>query len=830
MATEVNVKLTTDTKQFDNAVKASTLNIKGLDKAVSGLTTASALAFAGLSASIGLTVKKFADFDNELRGVKTLLNENSFGAKGLDAGFNQLTKDVIKLGSQSAVGLSELNKSLFDTISAGVDASKSIEVLRSATQLATAGLTDVATATDGVTSALGAYGFAADQANSIAAKFFAAQVEGKTTIAELASSFGLVGATAASAGVKFNELLAAVSASTTAGIRTNAAYTGLKAVLANVAKPTAEASAEAKRLGVEFNASALRSKGLEGFLKSLTEANGFTKDSITKLFGSVEAQNIIFALAGNQASKFSDIIKKLGDEQANAAQFTSAFNTQNESLSNQFKILSNKFDEVIRKLGEEFAPTALKVIGIVSDFLDLLSENDALLSFASTIAGSALAMTGLIAAVGGLIKVGATLDATLTLINLQLGTSLGLITALSAATGIGLAIGAITLLTKAFSDAAEADKAFNDQLAGDGSVNAKKKQVEELAEAFKKVGLAAEGISDKPIIFLDQAAPSTLKEALDVTDSVISGISRIPEVNQQIQDELNAQAAARKEAEQKSKEEQLAQDQADFEKKLEDLRARKQLENETIDEYNQRQFEAEKALVDKAQANNLNTKKSEIKSTRQLEEADRKRRIGEFNAENALRVKDRINSNEQIAKANAFFRTKEVQQTQQFLGNLSTLQNSNERTLFTIGKIAALSQAIINTAQGATKALAQGGVLGPALAASVVAAGAVQIATIRAQKFTGAAQGGLLEGGTLNRDSIPVLGQDRELISPKKNFDEVIGSVRAKREADKVGNQQPFQQNEQPQQIEVIIGFMDNAFQIIEQKIIERRTLNIGLL
>jgi hypothetical protein len=70
------------------------------------------------------------------------------------------------------------------------------------------------------------------------------------------------------------------------------------------------------------------------------------------------------------------------------------------------------------------------------------------------------------------------------------------------------------------------------------------------------------------------------------------------------------------------------------------------------------------------------------------------------------------------------------------------------KAAFQAAKALAIAQAIINTAQGATKALAQGGVFGPILAGLVVAAGAVQIAAINSQQYQGRKNGGLVQQGT----------------------------------------------------------------------------------
>lgn len=63
-------------------------------------------------------------------------------------------------------------------------------------------------------------------------------------------------------------------------------------------------------------------------------------------------------------------------------------------------------------------------------------------------------------------------------------------------------------------------------------------------------------------------------------------------------------------------------------------------------------------------------------------------------------------------------------------GSLSTLAESFGEKGLVAAKAFAVAEAVVNTAQGITKALAQGGILGFAGAAAVAAAGAAQIATI----------------------------------------------------------------------------------------------------
>lgn len=80
------------------------------------------------------------------------------------------------------------------------------------------------------------------------------------------------------------------------------------------------------------------------------------------------------------------------------------------------------------------------------------------------------------------------------------------------------------------------------------------------------------------------------------------------------------------------------------------------------------------------------------------------------------------------------FRAKN-QRAEAFFSGMAQLQGSNIKALSKLGKAAAITEALVNTYVGATKALAQGGFYGAAMAAVVVAQGMSQVAAIRAQGF-----------------------------------------------------------------------------------------------
>ncbi|WP_246024418.1 phage tail tape measure protein [Azospirillum ramasamyi] len=200
-------------------------------------------------------------------------------------------------------------------MSAGAySAANAISVLTEANRLAIGGVTDVQTAADGLTSVLNSYGAAAGGAANVAGAFFASAAAGKTNIRELASYIGQVAPIAAQTGVSLDELMAAAAALTANGIKTSTAMDGMRSVIAAVLKPSQEATATARALGLEFNAGALKAKGFANFLQEVADKTGGSSESLALLFGGVEALLPVMALASRESTAFADAQQELQDK------------------------------------------------------------------------------------------------------------------------------------------------------------------------------------------------------------------------------------------------------------------------------------------------------------------------------------------------------------------------------------------------------------------------------------------------------------------------------------------------------------------------------------
>lgn len=100
-----------------------------------------------------------------------------------------------------------------------------------------------------------------------------------------------------------------------------------------------------------------------------------------------------------------------------------------------------------------------------------------------------------------------------------------------------------------------------------------------------------------------------------------------------------------------------------------------------------------------------------------------------------------------------------LSQAKMAFGTLASMQTSHIRAIAAIGKAAAIAQATINTYEGATKALAQGGVWGMIQMGAVLAAGFAQVASIASQGFK---SGGYT--GSVSRDSVAGVVHGQEYV------------------------------------------------------------------
>lgn len=374
---------------------------KGLSNFASQISPINQLrtAIGGLGATLAIRkiLGDFVLFDDKIGEISTLVDKTKFNMESLTDSIRDQAKAFGSLPTEQAVAA-------YSIISAGASsASEATEILTAANKLAVGGVTDVATAADGLTSILNAYGSEVESAESVTDALFVAMRAGKTTIGELSRSMGLVAPLAKEAGVSFDELAGSISALTKGGISTRVAVTGVRAIIASVIKPTSEASKAAKRLGLEFNSAALASKGFKGFLDDIVSKTKGSRDEIAKLFGGVEALVPVFALAGTAGESLNEILADMGNK---AGATDEAFEKIDRGAGAQIQKLFANVRDLGISLGQSIITTLLPAItALNNNFGDVVTTAGVIFSvFAAskfaTIATAIVGVTSQVVALG----------------------------------------------------------------------------------------------------------------------------------------------------------------------------------------------------------------------------------------------------------------------------------------------------------------------------------------------------------------------------------------------------------------------------------------------
>lgn len=225
---------------------------------------------------------------------------------------DQSSELAVKFGKSGA----DITSAMYGLISAGVEAEIVGGVMDTVGKLAVGGITDMATASDGLTSLMNAFGVAAENSEAVADSMFIAMKRGKTTIGELSNSLGQVAPIAAKAGLSIDDMLGSIATATLSGLGTSESATGLRATLQAIMQPTEQAKKMAAELGLEFNEQALKAKGLRGVLEDVMQATKGDADQMGALLGSVEAfsfaSNVMKEDGATWASVMDDMAAKSG--------------------------------------------------------------------------------------------------------------------------------------------------------------------------------------------------------------------------------------------------------------------------------------------------------------------------------------------------------------------------------------------------------------------------------------------------------------------------------------------------------------------------------------
>ncbi|MCZ9901685.1 phage tail tape measure protein [Brachyspira hyodysenteriae] len=382
---------------------------KSFDKFGSLATKSLTVPIAAGTTAFALATKKATDFDNGMREVLTLLPKLS------NEGFESLKQETLAFSKELGKVPEEVVPALYQSLSAGVPRENVFEFLKTAGKAAIAGVAELETSVDGLTSVTNAYGTEVLSVNKASDIMFQTLKLGKTDFTQLSKSLFNVIPTASALGVKFEEIGAGIAVMTAQGTPTSVATTQIRQTLVELNKEGSTTDKTFREIaGTSFKEFIEQGGTLQEALQMLAEKAAESGKDISSMFSSVEAGNAALALSGKNASKFKDALDKMNNSAGATAE---AFKKIDDGPARQFEKIKAELSALVIELGNSLLPVVnedllpvirdkavplaekmiFTIISLIKTFSDLPAPLQAVsVGFVSLVAGFGPALKGIV--------------------------------------------------------------------------------------------------------------------------------------------------------------------------------------------------------------------------------------------------------------------------------------------------------------------------------------------------------------------------------------------------------------------------------------------------
>lgn len=312
-----------------------------------------------------IAVKTFSEMESGLTDITNLLDKGE-GFEAYEETLGGVQEQAIELG----FAIDDVNKSLFDNVSALGQGEQALEAYEEAQKLAIGGNAQLSETVNGLTSVINAYGRETTKASDVSNAFFTAQKKGKTTVSELANNIGKVAPIAKSAGIGFKELLATMSTLTLGGLSTDEATTSLRSTISALVKPTKDAEKVLRSLSVPVGALELKEKGLGFALNQLNKAQEENADLLAQAIPNIRALTGVTSFSADKLKILSETQEQMNEDIENGTGLNEAYIA---SMNDLGKITQQALG-VIKTLGEAFGEMFVEGADLKTMFKDF-TEN-----------------------------------------------------------------------------------------------------------------------------------------------------------------------------------------------------------------------------------------------------------------------------------------------------------------------------------------------------------------------------------------------------------------------------------------------------------------------
>jgi len=326
----------------------------------------------GIVLPLGLAVDQAIKFEKGMGNVATIVDttKEDMGAMG---------DEVMKMGRQIPVTLADLQESLYQVRSAGIEAGNGINqamgVLKSSAILSVAGLSSATEATKALTSAMVVFGDEGLTSEQIANSFFKTVQDGKTKMDEINVAFGKNAGIVHAAGVSLQELNAMTAALTNSGMAASAAQIGIAGAVTALIKPSTDLTTVYESMGYS---------GQNAF-KDIVKASGGLVNAMMKIDAQGSKMGIAFSDDFREKrAMLTDILlsgplhgaylKNYADQMSGTNTLMTAYGKQQETAAARMKIFKTNVQELGINIGNLLIPPLNKLMSLLTPVIDGIAD------------------------------------------------------------------------------------------------------------------------------------------------------------------------------------------------------------------------------------------------------------------------------------------------------------------------------------------------------------------------------------------------------------------------------------------------------------------------
>lgn len=328
---KANKAMQDNAKNTNKAVQSVLISWKSLGRLI--LIQIVRQAIFELIRALRQSVEEAAEFSRRVAEVRTISQQAQLSTEKWSQGLRELSDSFgLDILDQTEAAYQSLSNQV-------VKGAETFEFLAEANKFAIATASDTSSAVNLLTAAINAFGFEAEDAEELSAKFFKTIELGRLRASDLSSSFGNVAVIANKLNITFEELNAALAVLTIQGLKPSVAMTQLRGIFIKLLKPTEEMKQLFRDIGVESGEAAIQTFGFAKFMEIVEKRTQGSSTEVAKLFSRLRGLTAALTFSGKGLERFE---RELGKIENASESFGKATNIVLDSVGKRFEIQINR--------------------------------------------------------------------------------------------------------------------------------------------------------------------------------------------------------------------------------------------------------------------------------------------------------------------------------------------------------------------------------------------------------------------------------------------------------------------------------------------------------